>query len=140
MRIFIFTIIAVGLMFILPLMGIQAGFTSISKILQLKEDGTLTFSSFVDILFSNSDGILGTLGLFGAGVLILGLVISGQLENFIMLPFIVAVLFPIAGGFVSLFILFGQFEPWISIPMRGLIAAFIVGYILSLFEYFRGNI
>lgn len=135
-RVYMFVMIAVALTFLLPLAGINTGSQSITDLF-LVATGQMTVSDFADSLFSNTLGLL-TLVAVVAGIAI-GFVLKGQIENFIILPFITGTLFTTAGAFTSIILKFNDFEPWIGSVVILLMGMFLAGYIITLVEFFRGN-
>lgn len=137
-RVYAYVLIAAAMIIILPFFGIETAANQIADILGITS-GELTFSSFFNSLFSSTIGILTTIGLAG---LTIGLLKTGQLENFVILGFIIGPLVALGGTFYSIYSLFntGLYPLWIKVPVLGFFGAFIVGYVISMVEYFRGNI
>ena len=99
------------------------------------ENGAVNFGNIYDYLFGN------------AGILILavtaGIAIAyftqTTAENYIILPFITAVLALYFNTLVSLITYGGNFPLPIKLIIILILAPFTFGYVLSLVEFFRGN-
>ena len=137
-RVYSYAMLSVGIVLVLDLIGIPTGMDSISNFLALAT-GELSFSEFFNNLFSISSGIL--LATVGAGIII-GIIARAQLENIILLPFLTGPLALLLGTFVRLIQNFSSatYPAWASNVLLVLMGMIGVGYIVSLAEWFRGNI
>ena len=87
--------------------------------------------------------------LFGsAGLLIIGLTVGiavtffarSSSENYLMLPFITGTLALFVGSLWNIMIITNGTTNWIRIPIWAIMIPFTIGYIITLAEWFRGNI
>ncbi|MCK9371136.1 hypothetical protein M0R04_14585 [Candidatus Dojkabacteria bacterium] len=99
-------------------------------------DVKLNNNPFWDLIF----GTAGVLVLVTLGATIAAsFFTSARLENYIVLPFILGgEIF--TGVFIDVVFLAQSFPNYIRLPLTLLATIFLVGYITSLVEYFRGNI
>lgn len=137
-RVYTYTMIAVAIILMFQFfLGWDVGAQSISDLLNLAQ-GDISFGDFVNGLFGSVTGILTLTGL--ALGLTVGLLLRGQLENFMILPFITSTLFAMIGVFTALLQNADQFgQPW-SALFTLLLVPFMIGYVISLLEFFRGNV
>ena len=77
----------------------------------------------------------------GAGIgIAIGFLTKTSSENYVILPFIVTILFVFVGTFFEVVLLSSGFDNFIRIPLGLLGLTFVVTYIMTTAEWFRGNI
>lgn len=137
-RVYMYVIISVGIMLTLQVLGIQTGINGLAEIVNVVTSGEdITVSDFFDSLFDIDNGIL--LASLGVG-LIAGLFARAQLENLIVLPFITGTLVAFIGTFIRLIGHMNNLDLWLSNIILIVMGMFTIGFIVSLVEFFRGNV
>lgn len=143
-RMMVFVMIAFTISIILHFTGLvpsndttltTTGFTNIRE----SNSGINSFSAFYTSLFGGA-GATGILIGLGVGI-IASLLTRGAVENFIVLPFITGTLGLFLGTFYSVIFLAGGIsQDFLRIPITLLAGAFSIGYIITMVEFFRGNV
>jgi hypothetical protein len=138
MKLWNYIFIITGLVFLINLAGIDIGTTGIETIIgMIKGEVDISVSSFWNNLFKPDLGILVTIV---TGSVIAGLFARAQLENFIILPFILTTLVLFAQVFTAI-ISYASKDgaTWISSIVTLIFGALLIGFILALLEFFRGT-
>lgn len=105
----------------------------------MESGNVLDFSA--GVFFSNLFGTSGILIIVAAGAgIIISLFSRSQPENYVILPFITVVLATFVGTLWSVLLTGAAYDNWIRIPLIILMGPFTIGYILSMVEWFRGNV
>jgi len=142
-----YIMISIGLIIVMELAGFVTDPVVLGLIGYTRVGETLTFnpsiSTFFNTIFSNiaSLGIGILAGLVGAGIAI-GTFAKGRLENFIILPLITTTLVLFVGTFTSIIkagLSGGSIPNWIGVLSIFILGGHILGFGLSLVEFFRGT-
>lgn len=136
-RIYYYVIFAIIISILIEIAGLQiigqGGLLDTVGLFDI-ENGTVTFDS---IFFAQ---ILIVLSLVVGAGLVIGL-FTRLNENFLLATFIVAILsVTFVGALWNVIVISNNYQNYIRIPILIVMAPFTVGYMLSLFEYIRGNI
>jgi len=138
MKLWNYIFIITGLVFLINLAGIDIGTTGIETIIgMITGEVDISISSFWNNLFKPDLGILATIV---TGSVIAGFFARGQLENFIILPFILTTLVLFAQVFTAI-ISYASKDgaTWIASIITLIFGALLIGFILALLEFFRGT-
>lgn len=100
--------------------------------------GDWSVGDFFSKLFGETAGILVVVGALGG--IALSFFSKSPQENFIILPFIVATLTLFMGALWKVLLIAQGYPVWISIPIILIMGPFSVGYIITMVEFFRGNV
>lgn len=143
MMYYIITAIVLTMMLNLFSMDTQndEGILDIVGLAGFKEDNTnLDYGAadFFTRLFGSAAGILIVAGALG-GIALTFFSKSPQ-ENFLILPFVTIVLVVFVGALWNTIIASSSYDNWIRIPIIVFMGPFTVGYILTMVEFFRGNV
>lgn len=142
MKLWNYIFIITGLVFLINLAGIDIGTTGIETIIGMVQgEVDISVASFWNNLFKPDLGILATIV---TGSVIAGFFARGQLENFIILPFILTTLVLFAQVFTAIISYASKDgaigEPtWIASIITLIFGALLIGFILALLEFFRGT-
>lgn len=137
-RVYAYAMLSVAMILIFNVLGLSIGAESITSFINLI-NGQITLSDFWGTLFNIETGIL--FASVGVGIIV-GLIARADLENIIMIPFITGPLALLAGTFIRMIANFNNltYPVWGSSMMLVLFGTLMVGYTISLAEWFRGNI
>lgn len=136
MKVYNYTIITLGMLLLLEFAGINTN-TNLLSIVGIGTDSFgFSLSNFYGFLFGSGGILLGV----GTATVVVGLFTKASPENLILLPFITGVLAVFIQGMGSIIIhSLGNYSPWVSAIILLLLAPYVVGYALSLAEFFRGT-
>ena len=143
-RMMTFVVIAFVLSIILNITNLEPSNSSIlttTGFQDVKDSnfGITSFSQFYSVLFGGL-GLTGILIGLGTGIVI-GFLTRGTPENYIVLGFITGTLGLFIGSFYSAIILSGNYsQDFIRIPITIICGVFAIGYIMTMVEFFRGNV
>ena len=138
MKVFNYMILIVTLCSLLAIAGISTGLDGILTIFGLSVAGgaTTSTSTFWNAIFGSAGILIG----IGTGIII-GAVTRSTPENFIILPLITGTLGLTIDTFVKIINYsktFGAFN-WVYGIVFVIFGALMVGYVLSMVEFFRGT-
>jgi len=141
-RVVYYLTVAILITILLQVVGFQSeqqGVLSILGVSNISQgDGDYNYNSDSSFL-AELLGILNSLKGAAVGGLVIGFLISRN-ENFIMVVFISAVLIAFIGSFTSIILLSGVYDNYIKIPALIIGLVFTSGFVVTLFEFARGNV
>jgi flagellar biosynthesis protein FliQ len=137
MKVYNYIVILTGIILLFQILGIDTGLDNLLLLIgynTITGEFAFSVSSFIDAILGNA----GVLAGIGAGIII-GTLSRSNPENFIILPLITGTLVLFIQAFVAIINYSRAFAPWINAIFLLILAPLVIGYAISLVEFFRGT-